>query len=434
MFKKFYRNIEQLLRQIDIAAGTEEMLRATVRGIVESCAEPYGIESGRLYRERAADFILIESMGEYGAAITGKTVPKSYPMIAALERERLVLITPDTPGFDPAIEQQFTHLDYAAVLIEATPAYILSFGVRKTEDADTLRLILETIRTAINLKLRQRLLETQLRQAQTIQLSLLPRRLPQLEGFELAAATFPAEEVGGDIYDAQDVEPGVIGVAIADASGHGLPAALQARDVITGLRMGVARDLKLSATIRRLNRVINKSGLSSRFVSLFYGEIEETGNIIYVNCGHCPPLLFNQQGAVFELPSNGPVLGPLPDMAYRRSYATLRPGEVLVMFSDGVIERRAPSPAAAAGDGPGEVIPEREEFGLERLIEVCRANLQRGARELVDAVFAAVRAHGGDAPWEDDVTVVVLRRLPEADYRPKKTLGTVLAFDSRRGD
>jgi serine phosphatase RsbU (regulator of sigma subunit) len=426
-------------------------------------------------------------------------------MIHELERERLVVITPQTPGFDPEIESQFTHLDYAAILIEWTPSYILAFGVRRTEDEDNLRLILETIRTAIALKLRQNVLETQLRQAQTIQLSLLPRRLPQLEGFDVAASTFPAEEVGGDIYDAQEVEPGVIGVAVADASGHGLPAALQARDVITGLRMGSARDLKIQATIRRLNQVINKSGLSSRFVSLFFAEVEETGNIIYVNAGHCPPLLITPTGSVFELPSNGPVLGPLPDMAYRRSYATLRPGEALVIFSDGVTERHAGAPAieppgAPASEPPGapaamrpdtraralatasktsrkgaaaqphapataadtprgepqrrnnvaalgvagrepesplEPPPpapddEREEFGLDRLVKVCQENLHRRAHEMVTAVFDAVRDFGGGAPWEDDVTVMVIKRLPEVEFKPKRTLATVLTIDAGR--
>jgi len=427
VYKRLYRNIEQLLRQIDSSAGTEDMLRTTVRGVVETCAEAYGIESGRLYRERHDDYVLIESIGGLGESIVGKTVDKDYPVVEALEREHVVLISRDYPGFDPDLEAQFTQLDYAAMLVEATPSYILSFGVRRT-DADTeenLQLILETIRTAVGLKMRQSVLENQLRQAQTIQLSLLPRELPRLPGFELAAATFPAEEVGGDIYDAQPTEFGSITVAVADASGHGLPAALQARDVITGLRMGMARDFKITATIRRLNRVINASGLSSRFVSLFYAEIEESGNVIYVNCGHCPPLIVNATGGVFELPSTGPVLGPLADMTYRRSFAELRPGEALLLFSDGLTERKRPAP-----DGDGAAEP--EEFGVERLIAAARAHLGRPAPEILAAVLTAAREFGGDEPWDDDATLFVVRRLPEAEFKPKKALGQVLSFDQAR--
>lgn len=469
MYKKLYRNVEQLLRQIDASTGTEDMLRMTARRIVETCAEAYGIENGRLYREQALDYVLIESIGGRGQSIVGKTVSKEYPVIAALERERIVMISRDYPGFDPEIESQFATHDYAAVLVESSPAYILSFGVRRAEDdgeaRENLHLILETIRTAIGLKLRQTVLESQLRQAQTIQLSLLPRELPPLPGFDLAAATFPADEVGGDIYDAQPTEFGSITVAVADASGHGLPAALQARDIITGLRMGMSRDFKLTATIRRLNRVINASGLSSRFVSLFFAEVEESGNVIYVNCGHCPPLIVNAEGGVFELPSTGPVLGPLPDMVYRRSFANLRPGEVLLIFSDGLTERKAatlpaapaapaafaapappaapampalplgPAAAAAAGahdSGDGEPAAEPEEFGIERLIAVCRQNIARPAAEILDAILNAARSFGGDEPWEDDATLMVLRRLPAAEFKPRRALGQVLSFDQAR--
>ncbi len=448
MYKKLYRDIEKLLRQIDGSAGTEDMLRTTMRGIVETCAQVYGIESGRLYREQAHDYLLIESIGGHGSRIVGKTVSKDYPVVQALEREFVVMISRDYPGFDPELEAQFSSLDYAAILVDATPAYILSFGVRRTEldeAEENLHLILETIRTAVGLKLRQSVLESQLRQAQTIQLSLLPRELPKLAGFELAAATFPAEEVGGDIYDAQTMETGTITVAVADASGHGLPAALQARDVITGLRMGVARDFKITATIRRLNRVINASGLSSRFVSLFYAEIEETGNVIYVNCGHCPPLIVNPEGAVFELPSNGPVLGPLPDMAYRRSFAQLRPGEVLLIYSDGLTERKQRLPAAVSEPAPAPtpVIPgapepepapeaEHEEFGTERLIGIAREHAHRPARDLLAAILTEVRDFGGGEPWEDDATLLVVRRLPAHEFKPKRTLGTVLSFDQAR--
>jgi sigma-B regulation protein RsbU (phosphoserine phosphatase) len=441
VYKKLYRDIEKLLRQIDNSTGTEDMLRMTVRRIVETCAQVYGIESGRLNREQPHEYLLIESIGGHGSRIVGKTVSKDYPVVQTLEREFVVMISRDYPGFDPELEAQFSTLDYAAILVDSTPAYILSFGVRRTEldeAEENLHLILETIRTAVGLKLRQSVLENQLRQAQTIQLSLLPRELPKLAGFELAAATFPAEEVGGDIYDAQTMETGTITVAVADASGHGLPAALQARDVITGLRMGVARDFKITATIRRLNKVINASGLSSRFVSLFYAEIEETGNVIYVNCGHCPPLIVNPEGAVFELPSNGPVLGPLPDMAYRRSFAQLRPGEVLLIYSDGLTERKRRQPPATSDAAPAELEPEtateaeHEEFGTERLIRIASEHAHRPARDLLAAILTEVRDFGAGEPWEDDATLLVVRRLPAHEFKPKRTLGTVLSFDQAR--
>jgi serine phosphatase RsbU (regulator of sigma subunit) len=415
MPKKFFRSVEQLLRQIDHSGGPEEMLRLILRRLVETYAAVYGIESGRLYREREQDYILIESIGEYGRAIAGKTIDKAYPIVRQIERDRLVEISPQSPGFDPEVESQFTQLDNTAILVGQNPAYILSLGIHYTGTHEDLLILLESIRTAIGLKLRQNVLEDQLHQAQIIQSSLLPHRLPQSGGFEVAAMTIAADEVGGDIYDVQRVGQDLLGIVVADASGHGLPAALQARDVIVGLRVGMDKDEKITAIVQRLNRVIHMSGLSSRFVSLFFGELEKNGDIFYVNCGHCPPLVMTRKGEVCELMTSGPVLGPLPKANFQRRYARLNTGDYLIIFSDGVTERKAvrPSPAAggpAAGRSGADPDAEIDEFGLDNLIRVCRENLGRSAKHLVGAIMDAVREFGGDDAWEDDVTVMVLRR------------------------
>ncbi len=419
MPKQFFRKLERLLRGIDISAGDEELLTSVLKQLVESDdAALYGIESGRLYRERSQDFILITSIGEFGDTIAGKTISKDYQIIRDLQRKRLWLISPESPGFDPELEAQFTHLDNAAILVGSNPAYILSLGVRHEGSQQELLVMLESIRATVGLKLRQNVLENQLWQARSIQMSLLPRRTRQLDGFDIAAKTVPADEVGGDIYDIQDIEPGVLGVTVADASGHGLPAALQARDVVIGLRMGQARSEKITALIQRLNRVIHRTGLSSRFLSLFYGELEDNGNLTYVNCGHCPPLLFTPDGNTFELQTTGPVLGPLPEAVYRRSYVTLQPGESLVVFSDGVTERHAPG-----ADRDDDVEP--DEFGRERLIAVCNEHRDATAEQMATELMAAVRAFGADAPYEDDVTVLVIKRLPTDEYTPREPLAPI---------
>ncbi len=409
MAKQIYRTMEEVLKRIDASVGAEDMMREILREIVENWTEA-GIVSGRLYREDDEAYVLIHSVGEFGEAITGKTVVKSYPPMRALERERIAMTTPETPGFDPEVETQFSEYDNAAVMVGQEPAYILSFSSRARGDADELYLILQTIRTSVGLKLRQSNLETRMRQARQIQQSLLPRELPELPGFELAAASVAAEEVGGDVYDAQPVEDGVISLTVGDASGHGLPAALQVRDVVTGLRMGAVDQHKISTTMQQLNRVIHQSGLVSRFVSLFYGELEETGNLSFVNGGHCPPLLFAADGRVFELPSNGPVLGPLPEAVYKRSFANIRPGEVLVMYSDGLIERER---------------AEDEQFGTEGLIALVQGLADASAADIVDALLEAVRDFGDDAPWADDVTVFVVRRKTAEEYAPKSDLYSV---------
>src|SRR5437899_220434 len=143
---------------------------------------------------------------------------------------------------------------------------------------------------------RRRELEDLFAQARAIQLSLLPHGRPSFGECDIAAVSVPAQSVGGDLYDFIHVDRDTLGVAVADSSGHGLPAALQARDVATGLRMGVERDLKLQRVVERLNRVIHQSGLTSRFISMFFGELERNGNLSYINAGHPPPLLLDASG------------------------------------------------------------------------------------------------------------------------------------------
>jgi len=191
----------------------------------------------------------------------------------------------------------------------------------------------------------------------------------------------------------------MLGLSIGDASGHGLPAALLVRDVVTGLRMGLERELKIAHVFTKLNRVIHRSTLSSRFVSVFYAELEKNGNLIYVNAGHQPPLLFDTgKDRVIELTTGGTVIGPLPEVRFHRGMAYLRPGDLLVMCTDGILERRAK-------DGTF--------FGEERLREVVRQHRTAGATAILEAIFDAAETFGAGRAWEDDATVVVvLRQVP----------------------
>ena len=178
------------------------------------------------------------------------------------------------------------------------------------------------------------------------------------------------------------------------------------RDVVTGLRMGLEKELKIATVFAKLNRVIHRSNMSSRFISVFYGELEADGNLIYVNAGHPPPLIFSNReadGPTIELTVGGTVIGPLPKAQFRRGFARIRPGEVLVMCTDGILERR---------DAKGEF------FGEERLRATVRQNLESSAEDLLERVFATAFAFGLERAWEDDVTVVVVRRLHAAESAP----------------
>ncbi len=428
MQKKLFRTIENLLAQVDHSGGDEQALVDILHLLVENDdTASWGVVSGRLYKERENDFILIKSISGHGPSITGKTVSKDYQVVQDIQRHRLWIISPESPGFDPQFEAQFSDMDAAAILIGREPSYILSLGIRHHGSEDDLRVLLETLRASLGIKLREQALADQMKQAQIIQQSLLPAQMPKFEGYDIAAVSVPAEEVGGDVYDIQEVEDGVIGLMLADASGHGLPAALQARDVVIGLRMGIAEGEKITCTVARLNRVIHHSGLASRFISLFYAELETAGNLTYVNGGHCPPLLITTDKKVYELKVSGPVLGPLPDAAYSRGYLTIKPGEVLVIFSDGVTERHEPDDDL--NDPDSETIP--VEFGRENLIRTVVEHLEQSAQEILERVMTAVKKFGNDRPYLDDVSLMVIKRLPAENYPPAEPL-TLLSTETRR--
>ena len=221
---------------------------------------------------------------------------------------------------------------------------------------------LNTVRAALGSRLLDERVRGSVREAAEIQQSLLVEEPPAFPGYEHRLPLDPAEEVGGDFYDFLAFDGEMLGLAIGDASGHGLPAALLVRDVVTGLRMGIEKDLKVAHVFGKLNRVIHRSNLSSRFVSVFYGELEADGNLIYVNAGHQPPLLFPAGPRRRRLATGGTVIGPLPEARFRRGFARIEPGEVLVLCTDGILERR---------DAEGEF------FGAEGLAVLARKHMAR---------------------------------------------------------
>ena len=210
------------------------------------------------------------------------------------------------------------------------------------------------------------------------------------------------ETVGGDHFDFISLTDKVMGLAIADVSGHGLPAALQVRDIYMGLRMGLSRDFKIVRTVERLNEIINLSTLTSRFVSMVYGELESSGNFVYVNCGHPAPFRLAADGSVKLLERGGVVLGPIPDATYERGFVKVRPGDLLVLYTDGIIE-------ATGLEGAGDL----EEFGLQRLIETARRHQSQSAKEVVAAIFDRLHEFTEGTAAEDDRTLVVVKRPPE---------------------
>jgi phosphoserine phosphatase RsbU/P len=251
-------------------------------------------------------------------------------------------------------------------------------------------------------------LKGHLAQAAEIQQSLLPQKMPEFAGYSIAARSMVATEVGGDFYDLITDGLESLYVVLGDASGHGLGSALLARDVVTGLRMGAERDLKITSLIERLNHVIARSMLSTRFVSLFLGELETNGNLFYINAGHIPPWILGAKGTR-RLTVGGMILGPVQDSRFKRGFAHLDRGDTLIVVSDGLIERQG-------ADG--------SEFGEAGIESVARRMTGRSAEEVLDALFAESWDFGGHTAWNDDATALVVTRSLSPNIEPPSEAGT----------
>lgn len=241
-------------------------------------------------------------------------------------------------------------------------------------------------------------MEKELKNASEIQRKLLPVGTPIFEGYEVTGYNDPCREVGGDYYDFVPRQPGRLGFAIGDVSGKGMGAALLMATVRASFRAHLEVPCTIQGLVASLNESIVQSANSNNFVSFFYGEIDgPTGRFQCVNAGHNPPVLMRAGGEVDRLKADGLILGVFSGARYKQSESALGPGDILVAFSDGVTETQN-----EAG----------EEFGEERLIDLLRQNRAAPAPVIRDLVRENVRRFAGTTPQYDDITLLVLKRIP----------------------
>jgi phosphoserine phosphatase RsbU/P len=395
-YKKLLTQVEKILEQIETTDSKGVDVERLAETIASNLGVHLGISGGRIFAcsEDGVTYELVGRFGEKREAVLGIAVPRNYKPIELALENGIVVMDPTDPAVDPVLEKRLGARRFAAIAV-GDEEYIISFDVSQELSREDILFSLNLIRYAINQKLRAERYESLIAEAQRIQASILPQRVPQYEGFDIWGKTVPAEIVSGDFYDFIPVSDNVLGLAIADASGHGLPAALVVRDVYMGLRMATDRDFKIIRTLEKLNHIIHRSRLTTKFVSLFYGELETGGVIIYCNAGHNWPFVMRRNGKDVEfLRSGGPVLGPTPDATYTRGFVKLEPGDVLCMYSDGIVE---------AHD-----VKDRE-FGIERLQRTVRSAREQGAADIGREVLRSVDKFARGR--EDDRTIVIVKAV-----------------------
>jgi sigma-B regulation protein RsbU (phosphoserine phosphatase) len=244
-------------------------------------------------------------------------------------------------------------------------------------------------------------LESELDTARTIQEKLLPHEMPRFHGFEIAGTSIPSKQVGGDYFDFLDLGEGQLGIAIADVSGKGIPAALLMANLQASLHAQTYETEKVADVTARINNLLVKSTDSNMFVTFFYGLLDRNrSTFTSTNAGQNHPLLLRSDLTMEFLAKGGLVLGFLPDQKYDQQTTTLQPGDVLVLYTDGITEARTPDKEEA-----GEKL-----FGEDRLVQVIEENAGHSAREIQAAILHAVSEHTKNTPQGDDITLVVIKR------------------------
>ena len=274
--------------------------------------------------------------------------------------------------------------------------------VTKPLDFDDLRVTIERTlnnltawREAESSRVRLAAIENELDVASKMQQSILPTEFPTAEGYEVFGSMTPAREVGGDFFDIFNLENGSIGLAIADVSGKGVPAALfmmASRTLLKGSAIGLNDPGRV---LQEVNDLLYDDNEAMMFVTVLYAVYNPaTRELTYANGGHNLPVIVHADGSNTVMPStNGIALGILDGGEFEQSSITCAPGDTVVLYTDGVTEA---------------INVSEEEFGMERLQGIF-TSAPGDCRTAVEAVFDAVSDFAGEAPQFDDITCLALR-------------------------
>ncbi len=243
-------------------------------------------------------------------------------------------------------------------------------------------------------------LEQELMMAKDILSHILPTSCARVEGYEICAYHEPCSAVGGDLYDVRQLSDGRYLLLTGDVAGKGLPAALLVSNIMPIVQLLTDEPPVISDVMARLNRQIWRSTDPVHFATLFLGILDpSTGRIDYVNAGHNPPLLVVPDGSYSEISATGLPIGMIEETEYSAGTLEIPPGGVLTVFSDGI-----PEAQNTAGDF----------YTDERLVELLRNERAKGADEIVEILMADLESFVLDCSPSDDITVLIVRRLPTA--------------------
>jgi len=286
--------------------------------------------------------------------------------------------------------------------------YEYIFAVNSEEVNEDLFYSLNIVATILTSKINenrnkdsQREINYDIDEAKKLQKSILPEHELFFNGYSLFGVTIPAKTMSGDFFDYLNFgsESDRLGIIVGDAASKGISAAAEAMYITGAIRMAVNFEIKISALLNKLNKIINKIFSDDRFTTLFYGEIsnDEKGLFLYGNAGHNAPIFYSvEKKEIKYLNSTGPLLGPAPNSKYKTDSINIEIGDVLVIYSDGIVE---------AADANFDFFEEKR---LENLII---ENHYLSSKDLTLKILDDVNKFSTNGLYSDDKTIVVIKRM-----------------------
>ena len=383
----------EALKAISAAARTSADANELLAAAAEQLQRALQTRAVVIFAERQEEYVAVAKVGVADSLLGRLRVPGT--IVAALDRP----FDPRRRPLDDASAAALGRIEASLVVPAGARAFIaaapkLSGGEYDVEDIDFFRSVAEQLATGLD-RIRMQAEGVDFEQARQIQQTLLPREMPRVAGLDVSGVWQPARTMGGDYYDLIVLQESELAVCIGDVAGKGMPAAL----LMSGLQAAVRASASSSPRdlCERVRRVVVSSLSGGRFVTFFYATVDTVAmRLRWCNAGHNAPILARADGSIVRLSEGGPAFSRLfRDARYEERELELRPGDRLVLFTDGVSE---------AADAAGE------QFGEGRIEELVRDCREGPAAELQRTIVEAASGFSG-GELEDDLTLVVVRLI-----------------------
>jgi sigma-B regulation protein RsbU (phosphoserine phosphatase) len=405
--RRFFReayNAEQILSELSEQVRTILDMRTLLDTVARKLSESLHVERVAVMLADGACFRL--ALAEGYAGPLELSVPADAADIEPLRRSR----EPVTPEAHGALAKLGAHL----LLPLASKKELLGFiglGPKKSEepyspsDTQLLRTVAAQTGLALeNSRLSQaiatetahrEMLSREIEIAREVQQRLFPQTMPEIAELRYAGHCRPAQGVGGDYYDFLELPNGSLGIAIGDVSGKGIPAALLMASLQASVRgQSFSRGNDVAGLMTNVNRLVYDASPSNRYATFFYAQFDPaTRRMTYTNGGHNPPMILRGAEAI-RLDAGGPPVGLFRPAQYEQSEVQLEPGDLLVLFTDGISEAENPA---------------QDEWGEEALMAAARACDGISPAEAIERILRAADEFAAGAPQHDDMTLVVAR-------------------------